>query len=75
MQGTLDECIAKVFLDSNGALATDLEVKYNTIAGWRHQYQLGRLTTEKKREILAKYGYSLKQQEKWQNRRNRSLQQ
>lgn len=68
MQGTIDECIRLVFSESNGALATDMEVKYNTIAGWRHQYQLGRLSIEKKREILSKYGYSLKTQEKWQRK-------
>ena len=71
MRGTIEECIKYVFEQPNGALATDMEVKYNTIAGWRHQYQLGKLSTEKKREILSKYGYSLKQQEKWQRLKSR----
>ena len=64
MRGTIDDCLADVFRYTNQTL-TDAGPTYNTVASWRHQYGLGRLSTEKKREILNLYGYKLQAQEKW----------
>ncbi len=64
MRGTIDDCLNDLFSKSN-QLLTDKGVTYNTVASWRHQHGLGRLSTEKKREILNLYGYKLQAQEKW----------
>lgn len=71
MTGTIDECLSNVFSESNAQLETKLSSNYNTVAGWRHQYQRQGLSVEKKREILSLYGYSLKTEEKWQKRKAR----
>ena len=64
MRGTIDQCMEDLFSNSN-ALLTDKGVTYNTVASWRHQFGLGKLSIEKKREILNLYGYELQAQEKW----------
>lgn len=68
MQGTIDECLMELFSKPNPELVSDKD-NYNTIASWKFQFQKQGLSTEKKREILRKYGFTLKTQEKWQKRR------
>lgn len=72
MQGTIDECISQLFAKSNTVLADELGIKYNTIAGWRYQHGIGKLSTEKKRTILEKSGYKLQKQEIWRTLRRGS---
>ena len=67
-----NDALEKLFLMDNSTLADTLDVKYFTIATWKHQFQHGRLSEEKKAEILGKYGYQLKTERKWLKPRKRT---
>lgn len=60
-----NEALEKMFLIDNTTLSEKLEVKYFTIATWKYQFQSGKLSEEKKAEILNKFGYKLKAERKW----------
>ena len=60
-----NEALEKMFLIDNTTLAEKLDVKYFTVATWKYQFNAGKLSEEKKAEILRKYGYQLKSERKW----------
>jgi hypothetical protein len=66
-----NEALEKVFLIDNSTLAEKLDVKYFTVATWKHQFNSGKLSEEKKAEILEKFGYQLKSERKWLKPRKR----
>lgn len=69
---TTNDALTKMFVVDNTTLADTLDVKYFTIATWKFQFQHGKLSEEKKAEILGKYGYQLKTERKWLKPRKRA---
>jgi len=61
-----NEALDRLFEQDNKALADQIGANYFTIATWRHAFNNGKLSEEKKAEILQKLNYKLKSERKWQ---------
>lgn len=64
-----DDALERLFTQDNQTLANQIEANYFTIATWRHAFNNGKLSEEKKAEILQKFNYKLKSERKWQKLR------
>lgn len=64
-----NDALTKLFIEDNQTLADRIDANYFTIATWRHAFSNGKLSEEKKAEILQKFNYKLKSERKWQKLR------
>lgn len=64
-----NEALDRLFRKDNQSLADEIGGNYFTIATWRHAFHNGKLSEEKKAEILQKFNYKLKAERKWQKLR------
>ena len=64
-----DDALDRLFRQDNQTLADQIDMNYFTIATWRHAFSNGKLSEEKKAEILNKFNYKLKSERKWQKLR------
>lgn len=64
-----NDALERLFMQDNQTLADQIDANYFTIATWRHAFNNGKLSEEKKAEILQKFNYKLKSERKWQRLR------